>query len=150
MTKIALITSRGGHLFQLYQLKPWWQKFPHFWVTATGQDVDSLLKNEKVYYGHFPEQRHLINAVKNLILAIKILFKEKPQVLVSCGAGIAPPFFLIGKIFGLKLIYLEPIDFIAYPTLTGRLLYRLVDLFLIQDPKQKKFFPESHFWGSTL
>ncbi len=147
--KIGLITSRGGHLFQLYRLKPWWSNYDRFWVTGRGGDSDYLLKKEKIYYGFFPESRNAINAFNNLFLAIKILKKEKPDLLISCGAGIAPPFFLVGKILGCKLIFIEPYDFIAHPSLSGRLVKPLVDKLLVQHERQKKFFKNAEFWGST-
>ena len=63
---IGLITSRGGHLFQIMQLQPWWRHYRRFWVTFPGADTKSLLENERVYFGHYPESRNIINAIKNL------------------------------------------------------------------------------------
>ncbi|MBU1118034.1 UDP-N-acetylglucosamine--LPS N-acetylglucosamine transferase [Patescibacteria group bacterium] len=148
--KIGIISSRGGHLFQVNQLKAWWEQYPRFWVTAPGGDTSYFLKKEKIYIGNFPEQKNLINAVKNFVLAMKIISREKPDILFSDGAGIAPPFFLIGKIFGCKLIYMETYDFISFPTLTGKILQHFVDLFLVQHQSQKKFFKNSKYWGPTL
>ena len=148
--KIGLITSRGGHLFQVYQLKEWWSRYDRFWITQKGEDSSYLLKGEKVYYGYFPESRNLINAFRNFFLALKILKKEKPDLLFSCGAGIAPPVFLAAKIHGCKLIFMEPYDFIRFPSLTGRLLAPFVDKLLVQQPCQKKFFKKAEFWGATL
>ena len=148
--KIGLITSRGGHLFQVYQLKDWWSRYERFWITEKGGDSSYLLKGEKVYYGYFPESRNLINAFRNFFLALKILKKEKPDLLFSCGAGIAPPIFLAAKIRGCKLIFMEPYDFIQFPSLSGRLTAPLVDKFLVQHSCQKKFFKKAEFWGGTL
>lgn len=148
--KIGFITSRGGHLFQVYQLKDWWKKYDRFWVTGKGGDSDYLLKGERVYYGYFPESRHLLNTFRNFILGLRILIKEKPDLLFSCGAGIAPPIFLAGKLLGCKLIFMEPFDFIAFPSLSGKMAYRIVDKFLIQQKVQEKFYPRAEFWGSSL
>ncbi len=148
--KIGLITSRGGHLFQLYQLKSWWQDYDRFWLTGRGMDVDYLLKRERVYYGHFPESRSVINALRNLFFGWQVLRKERPDLLVSCGAGIAPPIFLVGKLLGIKLLFLEPYDFIKHPSLSGRMAHHLVDKFLVQHLNQKKFFSKSEFWGATI
>ena len=148
---IGLITSKGGHLYQLIQLKPFWKRYKRFWVTDQGLDTDYFLKNEKKYFGFFPDSRNAINAVKNLFLAIKILKMEKPNILLSDGAGIAIPFFIIGKLFfKTKLIFIEPYDFIQYPSLTGRIVYNFVDLFLIQHDFQKKWYPKAKYWGSLL
>jgi len=148
--KIGLITSRGGHLFQVYQLKEWWSRYDRFWITQKGEDSGFLLKGERIYYGHFPESRHLINAIRNFFLGWKILKKEKPDLLFSCGAGIAPPVFLVAKFFGCKLIFMEPYDFIKFPSLSGRLLEPLVNKLLVQQVCQKNFFKKAEFWGSTL
>lgn len=148
--KIGLISSRGGHLYQVYQLREWWSQYERFWVTQSGGDSNFLLKKENVYFGYFPESRNIKNAVKNFFLGLKILSKEKPDILFSCGAGIAPPIFLAGKLLGCKLIYIEPYDFIAFPTLTGKLSSFFVDKLLVQHKSQKKFFRRSEYWGSTI
>ncbi len=148
--KICLVTSRGGHLFQLYQLKDWWSHFNRFWITDKGGDTSYLLTNEKIYYGYFPESRNLVNAIRNFFLGLKIFMRKKPDLLISCGAGIAPPIFLAGKILGCKLIFIEPHDFIRHPSLSGRLVNPLVDLFLVQHEVQKKFFKKAEYWGAVL
>jgi len=148
--KIGLVTSRGGHLFQLFQLRDWWKNYERFWITGKGGDVDSLLKKEKVYYGYFPESRNFVNAIRNFFWGLKILLREKPNLLVSCGAGIAPPIFFIGKLLKIKTIFIEPYDFIKHPSLSGRLVYPFVDKFLVQHLAQKKFYPRAEYWGTTL
>jgi UDP-N-acetylglucosamine:LPS N-acetylglucosamine transferase len=148
--KIAIISSRGGHLYQMYRLKPWWKKFNHFWVTFPGEDVSSMLKKEMIYYGYQPESRNIVNAIRNVFLAVKILRKEKPTVLISCGAGIAPPFFYIGKLLGIKLIFIEPYDFIAYPSLSGRLIAPIADYFLVQHKMKTRFYKNAIYKGALL
>lgn len=148
--KIGLICSPGGHLFQLYQLKPWWSNYDHFWVTGPGEDSNFFLKHERTYFGHFPEQRNVKNAFRNLFLAWKILKKEKPDLLVSTGAGIAPPFFIVGKLFKCKLIFIELFGFVEFPTLSGKFISYFSDLFLIQNKEQKKFFKHAKYWGEAL
>lgn len=148
--KIGLITSRGGHLFQLYQLRDWWKKHDRFWVTFPGKDVETLLKKEEVFFGYFPESRNILNAIRNAFLAIKIIGLEKPDVLISCGAALSVPFFYIGKLFGVRLIFIEPYDFVEYPSLSGKSVSSIVDKMLVQHKEQLKFYPEAELWGSTL
>ena len=148
--KICLVSSSGGHLYQLLMMKKSWEKYDNFWVSFNKTDVKSLLVNKKIYFGYYPESRNIANFFKNLFLATSILSTEKPQVVISAGAGLAVPFFIVAKILNIKTIYIEPLDFIKYPSLTGKISYLIVDLFLIQDPNQKKFFPRSKYWGSSL
>lgn len=148
--KIGIITSRGGHLFQMFRLKPWWRKYNRFWVTFPGDDVSSMLKKEHIYFGYCPESRNIFNAIKNAFLATRILKREKPTLLISCGAGIAPPFFYIAKIMGIKTVFIEPYDFIAYPSLSGKLVGPIVDVLLVQHKKQLSFYRNAKFVGATI
>lgn len=142
--KIAIITSKGGHLFQIIQLKSLFKKYKRFWVTEKSPDTDFFLKKEKFYYAHFPDSRNLINFFRNLFLAWKIIKKEKPKILISSGAGVAVPFLIVGKIFfQTKNIFIEPYDFIQYPSLTGKILYNFSDFFIIQNKIQKRWYKKA-------
>ena len=147
----GIITSKWGHFFQIYKLINLFCRKKRFWITFYGEDTKNYLKGEKKYYAYYPESRNIINALRNLFLAIKIFHLEHPNCLISTGAGIAVPFFIIGKIFfRTKLIYIEPFDYVAYPTLTGKILYNITDLFLVQNKIQQKWYPKAKFWGSLL
>lgn len=148
--KIGIITSKGGHLYQMYRLKPWWGKYDRFWVTFSGEDAESLLTGERIYFGHYPETRHIINAIKHLTLAWRILLREKPTILISSGAGIAPPFFLLAKFLGIKTIFIEVFDLVKHPSLTGKMLAPFVDHMLIQHTVQKTFYPNATYKGAIL
>jgi len=148
--KICLVCSSGGHLFQLYLLKYFWGKYEHFWVTFNKPDAFSLLKDEKHYWVYFPTTRNIKAFFINLVIAFNILKKERPRIIISNGAGVALPFFLIGKIFRAKLIYIEVFDRIDIPTLTGRLVYHFCDEFILQWEEQKKFYPRGKVFGQIL
>ena len=68
--KVALICSSGGHLAQLYQLRPWWDKHERFWVTFDLPDSRSLLQDEEVTWAYNPTTRNAWNALRNLWLAL--------------------------------------------------------------------------------
>lgn len=149
--KLGLITSKGGHMFELMQLNKFWEKYDRFWVTFRDKDTQYYLKKERVYFGYFPESRNFINFIKNFILSFRILSVEKPGFLLSCGAGIAIPFFIVGKIFfKVKLIYIESYDFITYPSLTGKIIYKFADVFIVQHKRQTIWFPKAKYLGSLL
>jgi len=138
--KICLVGSSGGHLTQLWLLKEYWIKHDRFWVTFDKEDAISLLKDEKKYFCFSPTTRNITNLIRNTYLAIKLIKKEKPDLIISTGAAVAVPFFYIGKLFGAKLIYIEVYDRIDLPTLTGRLVYPITDKFILQWEEQKKFY----------
>lgn len=93
--KVCLVGSSGGHLTHLHMLKPFWKDKERFWVTFDKKDARSKLKNEKMYACHYPTNRNLKNLIKNTILAAKVLKKERPDLIISSGAAVAVPFFIL-------------------------------------------------------
>ena len=84
-------------------------------------------------------------------MAIKILKKEKPSVIISSGAAVAVPFFWIGKLFfKTKNIYIEVFDRIDKPTLTGKLVYLVTDKFIVQWEEMKKVYKKAENFGSIF
>ena len=148
--KVCLVGSSGGHLTHLYMLKPFWEKHERFWVTFDKQDAKSLLKGEKMYACYYPTNRNLKNLLRNTVLAFKVLFKERPDIVISSGAAVAVPFFYIAKLMGKKIIYIEVFDRIDKPTLTGRLVYPIVDKFIVQWDEMKDVYPKSINLGSIF
>ena len=148
--KIGLVGSSGGHLTHLFMLKPTWSKYDRFWVTFDKEDARSLLENERMYSCYFPTNRNIKNLIRNTFLAIKVLRKEKPDVLISSGAAVAVPFFYLGKLMGCKLIYIEVFDRIDKPTLTGKMVYPIVDEFIVQWEEMKRVYPKAKNFGSIF
>jgi UDP-N-acetylglucosamine:LPS N-acetylglucosamine transferase len=148
--RVVLACSSGGHLVQLYQLKPWWSDHERLWVTFRTPDAMSLLKGEAIEYAYHPTTRNIPNFVRNLGVAWRLLRRYRPDVVVSDGAGVALPFFLIARGLRIRTIYIEVLDRIDTPTLTGRLCHPLSDLFLLQWLEQKAAYPRGVLIGPLL
>ncbi len=148
--KVCLVCSSGGHLTHLYMLKPFWQDKERFWVTFDKEDARSLLEEERMYPCYFPSNRSLKALIINTYRAFKVLSREKPELIVSCGAAVAVPFFYVGKLFGAKLIYIEVYDRINSSSLTGKLVYPITDKFIVQWEEQKKVYPKAVNLGSIF
>ena len=131
-------------------LKDFWKDKDRFWVTFDKKDANSILKEEKVYHCFFPTNRNIKNLIKNSFLAIKLLIKEKPNLIISSGAAVAVPFFYLGKLFGAKTIYIEVFDRIDKPTLTGKLVYPVTDKFIVQWEEMKNVYKKAINFGSIF
>lgn len=148
--KVCLVGSSGGHLTHLYMLKPFWKDKERFWVTFDKEDANSLLEGENVYHCYFPTNRNIKNLIRNTFLAIKVLRKEKPDLIISSGAAVAVPFFYLGKLRGAKTVYIEVFDRIDKPTLTGRLVKPVTDKFIVQWDEMKDVYKCSINLGSIF
>ncbi|MDQ1143759.1 beta-1,4-N-acetylglucosaminyltransferase [Bacillus sp. SORGH_AS 510] len=148
--KVCLVGSSGGHLTHLYMLKPFWQEKERFWVTFDKEDARSLLKGEKMYSCYYPTNRSLKALIINTCLAIKVILKEKPDLIISSGAAVAVPFFYLGKLLGAKLIYVEVFDRIDKATVTGKMVYPIVDKFVVEWEEMKMVYPKAVNLGSIF
>ena len=148
--KVCLVGSSGGHLTHLYMLKPFWKDKDRFWVTFDKEDARSLLEEERMYICHYPTNRNIKNLIRNTVVAWKVLRKEKPDLIISSGAAVSVPFFYLGKIFGAKLIYIEVFDRIDKPTMAGKMVYPIVDKFIVQWDEQLKVYPKAVNLGSIF
>jgi beta-1,4-N-acetylglucosaminyltransferase len=132
--RALLVCSPGGHLLQLLRLQPAWGGFETTWVTLSAADTDYLLREERVIQGKGPTNRSLRALVSNLSLAWRVVRRERPDVIVSTGAALAVPFFLAGKLFGARLVYVESLTRTTSLSLSGRLVRPLSDAFFVQWP----------------
>jgi UDP-N-acetylglucosamine:LPS N-acetylglucosamine transferase len=88
--------------------------------------------------------------VINTYRAIKILKKEKPDVIITSGAAPAIPFFWIGKLMGAKTIYIEVFDRINKSTISGKLCYPVTDKFIVQWEEMKQVYHKAVNLGSIF
>ena len=148
--KICFVGSSGGHLTHLYMLKPSWHDKERFWATFDKEDARSLLAGEKIYPVYYPSNRSLKALFINTFRAIKILCKERPDLIISSGAAPAIPFFWIGKLMGAKTIYIEVFDRIDKPTIAGKLCYPVTDRFIVQWEEMKQVYKKAEYLGSIF
>lgn len=145
--KVGLVCSSGGHLTQLWWLRDFWGANDRFWVTFDTPDATARLAQERVIWAAHPTNRSARNLLRNARLAWTVLRAERPDVLVSTGAGVAVPFFVVGRLLGIPLVFIEVYDRIERPSLTARLVRPLVDRMVLQWEAQRAFFPEGVVLG---
>ena len=148
--KICLVCSSGGHVQELLRLRSAWQGAECFWVTFPGVDTNQLLDEEDMVAAYHPTNRNLWNLFRNAIIAWQILRKKRPEIIISTGAGIAIPFFYLGKFFGITTIYVESLTRIHGLSLTGKLLYPVADHFYVQWPSLARSLNKAVYQGQIL
>lgn len=149
--KVCIPTSSGGHLTHMLLLEPIWSRMQdRFWVTFDKDDSNARLIVERVYRCHYPTNRNVPNLIRNTVLAWRVLRKEHPDLIISSGAAVAVPFFLIGKMLGVKCVYVEVFDRVDRPTMTGRMLNGVADLFVVQWPEQLEVYKNAVDLGSIF
>jgi len=125
-------------------LKPAYDKYDHFYVLneriALPEDMQG-----KTYFIHHSE-RDLLFFV-NLWEAWRILRRQRPDLILSNGPGPLVPFALIGKILGIPAVFVEEMNRVNKPSLTGRIMYYLADRFFYQRKALALYFPKATYGG---
>ncbi|MFC3686879.1 PssD/Cps14F family polysaccharide biosynthesis glycosyltransferase [Aquipuribacter hungaricus] len=148
--KVLLVASTGGHLAQLLAVGDAWSAHERHWVTFRKADALSALAGEKVTWAFHPTTRNAWNALRNQVLAVVTLLRDRPDVVVSTGAGVSVPFFVAARVLRVRTMYIEVFDRVDEPTLSGRLNYPLSDAFCLQWDEQLSAYPEGVVVGRTL
>jgi UDP-N-acetylglucosamine:LPS N-acetylglucosamine transferase len=147
--RILFVCSSGGHLSHFIELRSWWEQHERAWVTFDKPDAITRLAGERVIWGHHPTTRNIPNLLRNIALAPRVLRAERPDVIVSDGAGIAVPFFWIGRALGIRSVFLEVYDRVDSATMTGKLVEPVADLMLVQWPEQRGLYRDPEVVGTV-
>jgi len=153
LKKVMFISSTGGHLDELLQLKEMFSKYDYYLVTEkTKSNLDLLNKYPKrvsfLVYG--TREMKFIYPFKLLFNCFKSLFiylKVRPKYIISTGAHTAGPMCLIGHIFGSKIIFIETFANSKTKSKTGSLVYKFADLFIVQWESMLELYPKAVYGG---
>ncbi len=151
--KVLFISSTGGHLKELLQLRPLFKEYDSYLITEKTESTKKLkteFKNKMGYLVYGTKEHFFIYPFKLLFNTFKsfyyyILFH--PKYIITTGAHTAGPMCVIGKLFGSKIIYIETMANIYKKTVTGKLIYLFADLFLVQWESMLKLYPKAIYAG---
>ena len=152
--KVLFISSTGGHLNELLQLSPLFEKYDSYIITEKDKANENLKQTygERLYFLPYGTRAKLFTYIfKYLFLCFKTLYlyaKIRPKVIVTTGTHTAGPMCILGKIFGSKIVYIETFANTNRKTATGRLLYPIADLFIVQWEEMLKIYPKAVYGGS--
>ena len=127
MKKVLFISSTGGHLNELLQLSPLFEKYDYYIITEKDKTTEFLSEKyqDKVSYLPYGTRSHLIKYIfiylYLIFKTIFLYFKIHPKVIITTGTHTAGPMCYLGKIFGSKIIYIETFANINKKTATRKI-----------------------------
>ena len=156
MKRVLFISSTGGHLDELMQLKSMFNNYDYHIITEKTKSNLSL-KNKYpkrvnfLLYGTYTTLTNkliypfklIYNTIKSFFLYLKI----RPKYIVTTGAHTAGPMCLIGHIFGSKIIYIETFANSNSKSKTGNIVYKFADLFIVQWESMLDLYPNAKYGG---
>ena len=150
--KIGFVASSGGHLEEISKLDIIEKKYDNFVITEKNSFVQSSF-GKKQYYLPQTNRREIGFIFKFIYIFLKslvIYIKEKPDCVISTGALSTVPICIIAKIFRKKIIYIESFARCDKPSLTGKIIYKFADVFIVQWEELMEFFPKAVLGGGIF
>ncbi len=146
--KICIVSSCGGHLTEVRALRSAYARYPHHYVLNDRALLPPDMEGNTRFITHSERDWRFF---LNLWEAFGILRAERPDVILSTGAGPAVPFALVGRyLFGCRVLFVETITRVNAPSMTGRLMHALAHDFYYQWPGLARFFPRGKLGGPLL
>lgn len=152
MKKVIFISSTGGHLSELLRLDKLIKKYDSYIITEkTKSNLGLKNKYKNVNYVIYGTKSKFISyifkSIINLFINLYYFIKIRPDYIITTGAHTAFLMCYIAKIFGKKIIYIETYANFKTKSLTGKLIYPIADLFLVQWEDMLKLYPKAKFKG---
>lgn len=151
--RICLAGSGGGHVRQLLDLADVWSQHDHFFVTEDTALGRTLQANHRTYLlPHFAwgqarlggAFRMLFSAWASFFQSAAIILKERPDIIISTGAGAVYFPVVWARLLGACVIVIESFARFERPSLFGRLAAPLAHHMVVQSPKLKGAYPGAH------
>ncbi len=153
--KLCFTASSGGHFEELSCLQSIAQMHETFVVTEgsdlqpdTGPDwaartyyVPQINRREPLFPLHF---------IRLFFTSWCIMRREKPDCVISTGALATYPVCLIARLMKKKIIYIESFARVDNPSLTGRMMAPLANLFIVQWEEMLQFYPNAVYTGGIF
>lgn len=111
---------------------------------------DRLEKYGDVFVVGECNRQYPARVVKVFLRCVKIVFRERPDVVISTGAAVGCMLCLLGKMLGAKVIWIDSITNVERISLSGRMVRRIADLFLVQWPELAGRYKRVEFVGAVV
>lgn len=156
LKKVLFIASTGGHLDELLQLSPMFNNYDYRIVTEKTKSNLGLKKkyNNRVSYLLAGTYTGLLNKLIypfklgiNTLKSLFIYIRFRPEYIVSTGAHTSGPMCLIGHLLGSKVIFIETFANSNSKSVTGKLVYKFADLFIVQWESMLELYPKAIYGG---
>lgn len=149
--KVLFISSTGGHLNELLQLKSLFYNYDYLLVTEKDKSTISLKDKYNVKYLVYGTRKNLFSYffkfIFNFIKSFIIFIKFKPDVVITTGAHTCVAMIFISKLFKKKSIYIETMANRKTKTMTGKIVEKWVTYFVVQWEDMKKLYGDSVYGG---
>lgn len=153
--KLCLAASGGGHVRQLLDLEPVWAGEDYVFVTEDTALGRSLADAHPVrFVDHYALGQARLGktgtmvagAARNLAKSARIVAAEKPDVVITTGAGAVYWTALLAKARGAKVVLIDSFARFDAPSKFARGLKPFADEIVVQAAAMANIWPDAHLF----
>jgi UDP-N-acetylglucosamine:LPS N-acetylglucosamine transferase len=151
--KLCVGASSGGHMNELLNLlrhASSWPKLPDFYVTTLEVNADQLVDRGSIYILGEANRKQIVRAFKVLFRCLKVVVRERPDVVVTTGAMPLAFFCFLSKLLGAKIVWIDSIANVERFSTSGRFVHGFADLFITQWPDLAEVDRKAEYVGNLL
>jgi UDP-N-acetylglucosamine transferase subunit ALG13 len=150
--RLCLAASGGGHVRQLLDLEPVWSKHDSFFVTedtALGQSLADKHRTHFVAHVAVGQARlgapgkMLAGAFRNFFQSARAIWKERPDVVLTTGAGAVFFAVLWARLLGAKLVVIDSFARFDHPSLFARIAAPFAHRKVVQSRAMAGYWPDA-------
>lgn len=145
---ILVIASSGGHLTQAMCAT---SAVELELVLVTNKNMLDGSRFSRIHTIRDTQNNVLIHAI-NVVSAVRILLRERPQAMFSTGGPICLPFALLSKLTRTRFVYLDTMSRVTELSNSGKLIQKLglYDSFLCQWQETANKYSGAEYHGQAF
>jgi UDP-N-acetylglucosamine transferase subunit ALG13 len=91
--KLMLICASGGYFRYMQSLKAFWNNYSdRVWISTRTSTTEREIEDAHRYWAYVPIQDNLLNIIRNLVLAFKVVPRQRPDLVISTGTSFSIPY----------------------------------------------------------
>ena len=119
--KVMAVASIGGHWIQLLRIaRPMEEHYDMIYV-STNPKCATMVEGQKFYQTTDFSRTDAWKMIPSFFKAIKLIWREKPDAIITTGAAPGLVFLLVGKLLGIKTIWIDSIANAKHLSASGRI-----------------------------
>ena len=137
-------------LLKLLEMSGSWPQSPSFYVTTMEELAEKLAPLGPVYVVGECNRHHPLRALGVLVRSLKVVIRERPDVVITTGSLPLAIVCFLAKLFGAKILWIDSVANVAQLSMSGRMVRHFADLFLTQWPELAAEYPDVEYAGAIV
>ncbi len=127
--RFVIVTGRGGHLSNALQLLEQMQLVPEALIVSAGPEAEALGRRYRTLvvphlFRWFRRGRRVVDPLAVIVHCVHTLWfawRLRPRIVLSFGDSPTVAFCYWARLFGARIVFIECMNQVDRPSLTGRL-----------------------------